>query len=100
MQDQKSCLTHSPVVASRRGAELTLDGLCQPDTLLHVLVLYELKHDVALCRIGVEARIALFVIAFNEDDRVLFLGNGKVFLCPVQSQGVGLRSPCDFPFGQ
>ena len=65
MQNQETGLSHSPVIPARPRAELLLDALRQADALLHILILYEFEHDIAFCRIGIEACIALLVIAFD-----------------------------------
>ena len=46
--------------------------------LFHVLVLHELKHDVALRRVRVKALIAFLVVVLKQYHGILTLGNLKV----------------------
>ena len=42
--------------------DITLHIFRQFDTILHILILNELKHDVTLGRIGIVALISLFIV--------------------------------------
>ena len=57
---------------------ITLHVFGQLGTVLHVLVLYKLKHDVALGRIGVVSAIGLLVVLLQVDHSVLALSHLQV----------------------
>lgn len=75
------------VETPRGSADALLEEACQLDTALHVLILDELEHDVALGRV-VEPLIALLIVFLHVDDRVLALGHLKVFLDALLAGGL------------
>ena len=95
------------VLPARGTAYAALHELGQLYAHLHVLVLNELEHDVALCRIGVVALIGLLVVFLQEDDGVLALGHLQVLHHAVllaralaAPEGVGLEAAGYVPLGQ
>ena len=67
-------------------------GLGQLYALVHVGALHKLEHDVALCRVGIEALIGLLIVFLHRDDGVLALGHVKIVLGAVHTKGVGLKA--------
>ena len=65
--------------------------------LRHVLVLHELKHDIALTGVGVEALITLLIVFLYQDDGVLSLCHLQIGARTVHSQRIRLQSPDLFP---
>ena len=63
--------------------DIALHIFRQFHTVLHVLVLNELEHDIALRRIGVVALISLFVVLLKQDDGVLTLGHFQILIHTV-----------------
>ena len=91
------------LVEPARGlADVLLHQFGQLDALLHILVLHQLKEDVALRRVGVEALVVLLIVVLIEYDGVLALGHLQVLFKAVgvavaaaATQGVGLVAAAD-----
>ena len=64
--------------------EPLLDGGGEAYALFHVLVLQEFEDDVAFCRVRVESRVSLFIVAFNQDNGVLLFGHFQIVFGSVQ----------------
>ena len=62
----------------RSLTHIALHVFGQFGTVLHILVLYELKHNVALGRIEIKSTIHLLVISLLKDDCILTLGHLEV----------------------
>ena len=56
------------------------------------MVLNELKHDIALRRVRVEALITLFIVFLNQDDRVLTLSHIQIVGSTVHTQRICLQT--------
>ena len=56
------------------------------------MILYELKHDIALRGVGVEALIALLIVLFIQDDLILALGHSQIVGSTVHTQRIGLHA--------
>ena len=65
---------------------LLLNGIGQFCTLFHILILHEIKYDVAFCRIGIEAGITFTIVLFIQDNGILSFGNFQVLTCACHTQ--------------
>ena len=86
---------HTFIHATGQRAHVLLKQFGESHTLLHVMILHKLEHDVALRRVGVIAHIMLLIVFLHEDDRVLTLCHIEVCLCAVRasvSKGVGFEA--------
>ena len=79
--------------------DITLHIFRQFDTVLHILILDELKHDVALRRIRIVALISLFVVLLQQDYSILTLSHFQILLYTVsltstfaRTEGIGLET--------
>ena len=66
------------ILTTCRLTHVLLHILGQLHAVFHVLILNELKHDVALWRIGIVAMICLLIIFLKEDHGVLALGHFQI----------------------
>ena len=99
-QHQESSLLHALVLTIGSSTRATLYELGEFHALRHVVVLHELKHDIALRRVGVEALIALLIVLLIEDDLVLSLSDGEVVGSTVHTQRIGLQASRDVSLRQ
>ena len=77
-QHSQIVLMGTHIGTPRSLTHITLHILGQFGAILHILVLHELKHDVALGRIEIQAAIELLVISLLEDHGVLTLSHLEV----------------------
>ena len=89
------------ILTPRSPTDIALHIFRQLHTVLHVLILNELKHDVTLRRIWVVAVIGLLIVFLKEDHRVLTLGHLKVLghtrilsRALAGAQRIGLETAC------
>ena len=87
------------ILTPRRLTDVFLHVLGQFDAVLHVLVLYELKQDIALRRVRIIAVIGLLVVFLQEDDLVLALCHFQILhhaivltRATALAQGIGLET--------
>ena len=106
-QHSEIVLMRPHIGTPRSLAYIALHVFSQFGAVLHVLVLYKLKHDVALGRIRIEATIILLVVLLLEDDGILTLSHLEVLqdtrllACPTAApQGIGLEAPGNVSLGQ
>ena len=95
------------ILTSRCLTDISLHIFSQFHTVLHVLVLNELKHDITLGRVRIVSLIGLFIVFLQQDHSILTLSNLKVLqhtchlTCPFAcSQGIGLEAMSYFPLRQ
>lgn len=88
-------LVYPLVYPSTYGTHLALDEFGQVYTLSHVLVLHEFEHDITLRRLRVEAGIALLIVFFDKDDRILALGHIEVVVGSMHTERIGFEPTRD-----
>ena len=100
-------LLGSQILPSRSLAHIPLHVLSQFHTVLHILVLNELKHDITLWRVRVVALIGLLIVFLQQNHGILPLCHFQVLqhtcllTCTfTRPQGIGLESTGHLPFGQ
>ena len=95
------------VLAPRCLTDVLLHVLGQFHAVLHVLVLNELKHDIALWRVRVEALVLLLIVCLLQDDGVLTLSHLQILddasllaRALARAQGIGLETTRHTPLRQ
>ena len=96
-EHQEACLLDTFILSggSRTGSFLYI--FCQFDTLGHVVVLYELEHDIALRRFRVKALVALLVVRLVLDNGILSHSDIQVIGSTVHTQSIGFHASCHTP---
>ena len=97
---QESSLMNSFVRTAGLCADFLLDHLRQLHALGHVLVLYELKHDVTLRGVRVEALIALLIVFLHQNHGVLTLCHIQILSGTVHTQRIYFKAAGNLSFGQ